>query len=972
MRLDVGTTVGRYQIKALLGAGGMGVVYRARDTTLQRDVALKFLPPALALDPEALHRFVREARAASALNHPNILTVYDLDENAAGRFIVTELVEGDSLRDLVSESALNLEDALDVSAQIASALAAAHEAGIVHRDIKPENVIRRRDGRVKVLDFGIAKLARQGDPEDPDSTTDLGVTAPGIVVGTLRYMSPEQARGADVDGRSDVWSAGVVLYELLSGSPPFQGRGVADTLAAILCEQPAPIAGIPDDVARVIAIALAKNASDRYVTARDFECELRRAQNSLYLLASGTAALSSPARTASPVPELLTIPIGREQELAEICGLLRGTARLVTLTGPGGTGKTLLAMAVAKALQGDYPDGAVVVELGTVTDASQVMPAVARSLGVREAGTTPIGALVVDWVRDRHLLLAIDNFEQVLDAAQCLTALLAAGAGLRLLVTSREPLRLHAETEYPVATLGVPRSDADPDDVAAAPAVALFIERARAARPSLALSAENLAAIGEICVRVEGLPLAIELAAARVRHLSPQEIAARMDRPLALLTGGARDLPARHRTIRDTIAWSYELLDANEKCVFNQLSVFAGGFDLEAADLVAGLGENALEAVSSLVDKSLLERREEDRGSRYRMLETVREYGLERLAVSGQEAQTRQRFVDCYLAKSEDFEPKFWGGEDSYWLAVAERDMDNFRAAMSWALDDQPDKALGIAAALDRVWTLRGYYSEGDEWLRRATARCPEAPVAVRTRALLAEASLAFLRGDAATQRSTSEEALRLSRLVGDRRLECRSLISLGRGLHAEGRLYHEEALAIAAEIGDTRLLGTAYNNVGETARAAGDYATARGYYQNTIDLFRAIGGGAKMTVALLNLGSVHCQLGDYVEARDCYQESLALAVRFRASHFVCACLDGFAALAAATGAAERAGLLAGAADALRARAGIVGESIDRAFRDGFLELAREQLGRAAFEAAMEAGRRLSDGEAVRLACSPV
>jgi serine/threonine protein kinase len=202
MRLDVGTTVGRYQIKALLGAGGMGVVYRARDTTLQRDVALKFLPPALALDPEALHRFVREARAASALNHPNILTVYDLDENAAGRFIVTELVEGDSLRDLVSESALNLEDALDVSAQIASALAAAHEAGIVHRDIKPENVIRRRDGRVKVLDFGIAKLARQGDPEDPDSTTDLGVTAPGIVVGTLRYMSPEQARGADVDGRS--------------------------------------------------------------------------------------------------------------------------------------------------------------------------------------------------------------------------------------------------------------------------------------------------------------------------------------------------------------------------------------------------------------------------------------------------------------------------------------------------------------------------------------------------------------------------------------------------------------------------------------------------------------------------------------------------------------------------------------------------------------------------------------------------
>jgi non-specific serine/threonine protein kinase len=531
---------------------------------------------------------------------------------------------------------------------------------------------------------------------------------------------------------------------------------------------------------------------------------LREAERTRFLVAvppsrrprrASTAALPAPPPAlCHNLPVQLTSFIGREQELAEVQELLAST-RLLTLTGTGGVGKTRLALQVAAAQIDRYPQGVWMVGLAPLADPSLVPGAVLAALDVPEQpGRLPLATLL-DALRTRQLLLVLDNCEHLLDACAGLTeALLRACPGLRILATSREPLGLAGETRYRVPSLAVPGPDqaASPTAVARCVAVRLFVERARAVQPAFALSA---AAVAEVCARLDGIPLALELAAARLGGLGLAELAARLDRQFQLLTGGSRTALPRQQTLRATVAWSYDLLTSQEQALFARLSVFAGGWSLEGAEAVGAGGtiaaEEVLDLLVRLVDKSLVLAEETADGStRYRLLETLRQYGQERLA-AGETAQVRHRHAAYYLALAERADRRFTGPDQLRWLDRIEREHDNLRAALSWCLGGDEHRgrdeaaALGetglrLAGALYWFWFFRDHHREALVWLERALAQGSVAPAAVRAKALFGAATFASSHHDFARSAGYLSESIVLSRAAGDTRQLVLALSVLG------------------------------------------------------------------------------------------------------------------------------------------------------------------------------------------------
>jgi predicted ATPase/serine/threonine protein kinase len=887
-----GERICAYEVVSLLGRGGMGEVYLARDPRLGRKVAVKLLHRALTSNRDAARRFEQEARAASSLNHPNIVTIYEIGDLDERRFIAMEFVEGESLAAMAGRP-LEVTALARIGAQLARALAVTHASGIVHRDIKPENVIVRPDGYVKVLDFGLARLvARPTFASAPDTETN-----PDVILGTPRYMSPEQARGGSAMSASDVFSLGVVLYELATGRHPFESDSTLRMLHAIttnVVTNPAQfVPDMPPPLAQLLLAMLAKSESERPDAASVEATLTRLAAGQREMIGAPSPAVTRvPHRRPGNLPPQRTVLVGRVGELEQIEQIVLDTGvRLLTLTGPGGTGKTRLAIQAAENLASHFDGGVAFVNLAPIADATLVASAVARSLGIRESGDMPLVQASADHLRGRgRTLLFMDNFEQVSDAATLVQELLDACPELTVLVTSRQGLHIYGEQEFPVPPLPLPAPGAlfSPSTLMECPSIALFAQRAAAGRPGFALTPKNAGAVVEICCRLDGLPLAIELAAARVKILPPAELLARIERPLELLTGGARDLPERQQTLRQAIKWSHDLLTPPEQKLFRRLSVFAGGCTLEAAEAVCNttedLGVDVLDGVTGLVDNSLLvQRGSEEREPRFLMLETFREYGREQLIAHQEDEATRKAHAAYMLVMAEEEHLDMAPHEREHWLRCCDLEHDNFRAATHWLISSgDVEWAFRLGAALFPFWEQRDHLTEGRETLARMLAMPGASPrTRSRARVVYCAAVLADTQADLDAAQLKGREARDIYRECGDIQGVASATIILAfqaqrRGRYAEAVSRFGETVALWTQLGDRTAVDLATSNMAHAAKLGGDYDAARRLLEEVIASTQARGDARGFAGALNGLGDVAATQGDHAAARHYHHDSLA------------------------------------------------------------------------------------------------
>ena len=623
-----------------------------------------------------------------------------------------------------------------------------------------------------------------------------------------------------------------------------------------------------------------------------------------------------------PLPTPLTALVGRERELAALVSLLGNTAiRLVTLTGTGGAGKTRLALEAGARVQGAFGAGVVFVDLAPVREADLVLPTIARAVGVHERAGQRVLDTLASALAHKQVLLLLDNCEQVLAAAPDLATLLAATPQVTILATSREPLRLRGERIVPLQPLRLPMDDRlfTVEALAKVPAVALFVERAAASQPAFALTDANASHIAAICRRLDGLPLALELAAARISVLTPTELLERLERRLPLLSAGSRDLPSRQRTMRDAIAWSFDLLTLPEQAVFRQLAVFAGGWTLEAAEaVVAGAGLDALAGLERLVGHSLVRRWEGPRGEpRFSMLETVREYGLDQLETSGGADATRRGHAIFFLALAEASVDGLRSTEMAHWVERLEVDHDNVRAALAWAIEGKHGGlALRLAAAMRILWLQNAHIAEAQSWLAQVLALDDAEPMA-RTAALYSAA--VFHRDDPARAAALAEEAIALARAHGDPIGAVRALSTLA-GIVADAgdaekaQALLREALTLADLEDDAHWLGMIEENLGYLAIDRGDLREAEARLQAALAHCQHSGYAWNEANVFGGLGEVARLCGDLEKAGRLQRESLA---RHRASHGrwgMLRSVEALAALAAAADPAQAVRLFAAAA----------------------------------------------------------
>jgi predicted ATPase/class 3 adenylate cyclase len=714
--------------------------------------------------------------------------------------------------------------------------------------------------------------------------------------------------------------------------------------------------------------------------------------------------------------------LGREREVAEIADLLRhADVRLLTLTGTGGTGKTRLALQSAAELIDDFEDGVFLVALAPISDPELVASNVAGALSVSESAGRALKEDLRDYLNNKALLLVLDNFEQVVDAAPLVGELLSGCPGLKVLATSRTLLQIYGEHEYAVRPLELPDPRHLPpiETLGQYEAIRLFTERARAAKADFSLTNENAPAVAEICARLDGLPLAIELAAARIKLLSPQAMCSRLGNPLKFLTGGARDLPERQRTLRGAIAWSHALLDESEQVLFARLSVFSGGCALEAVeaicDAVGDLVVDVFEGLSSLVDKSILRQEEGVEGEpRFVMLETIREYAREGLEFSGEAAEIRRLHAEYFLALAEQGASELQGPEEATWLERLEIEHDNMRAALSWTLEsEEAELGMRLAGALWQFWDMRGYYGEGRRWLEQALAKDGPASAA-RGKALEGVGWLADLQGDIDRAVAAAEEGLRLgtrakiqssdkasflrilgsaayvsgdhdraallyeeslalSREARDERSVASSLLQLGnvssdQGDHERAKTFYEEALALSRKLDDKALLASALISVGAEFLLQGDHERGTMLNEEAAGLYRERGNRGHLQYALDNLGWAALMRGNLQQAEALHRESLALSRQLGDKLVAAEALEGLACSASARGEAERVARLFGAAESLRGAVGYLQEPREQALREPYLAAARPRLTEARWDAAWTKGRRLGFEEAIAYA----
>lgn len=752
--------------------------------------------------------------------------------------------------------------------------------------------------------------------------------------------------------------------------------------------------------------------------------DLAQPERLFQLVVPGLVDVFPPLRTldAFPnnLPRQLTSFIGRDREMEDVKRLIRSSA-LLTLTGLGGSGKTRLALQVAADLVEAFPDGVWLVGLEALADPALIPPAIAGTLGVREEIGRSILDTLVDYLRPRSVLLLLDNCEHVVEAcARVADTLLRACPNLRILATSQERLGVSGEVAYPVQPLAMPdpAQPATPEQLMHYAAAQLFVERARLGQPRFALTDDNAAAVAQVVHRLDGIPLALELAAARVKVLSVDQIAARLEDRFRLLTGGGRMEVARHQTLRAVLDWSYSLLMEEERKILRLLSVFAGGFTLEAAEAICAqrpADVDVLDLLSRLVEKSLVVFDDAGPEPRYRLLETVRLYGAELLRAEGEEAAARGRHRDWYLQLAEQAEPALSGPEQKVWLDRLEAEHDNFRATLAWSRSeaDGVEAGLRLAGALAPFWDIRGYWREGREWQEAMLAKAGEVDSPARVKVLNAAANFALFQGDHEQSVQFGEASLALSRKLGDRQGTATCLTILGFEAcrienYTRAREYGNESLQLNRELGDSvgaagalavlglvergegnaeramqlleeslrqlRAMGDQVRtsvvllNLGLVHRDRGDYGRAQRMFEEALGLFQTLGDRWGTAFAQSNLGIVAWNMGEFAQAAELFRQSLVLRKALGEKRGISTSITGLGVVAIRQGQARRAAVLLGAAEALREAVKVPPPPFIRDSYDSLVASLKEALPGEVFQSAWAEGRGMDLERAIEFA----
>lgn len=891
----------RYVPQKKLAAGGHGEVYLARDTLADTAVVIKRLKAdLLARDPEFVARFRREGEILRRLNHPNIVAVLDTFEQDGEHAIVMEYVPGGTLRQLLDERpSLSLADALKIALELADALTRAHHLGVIHRDLKPSNVLMARDGTPRLTDFGVARLIRE----------DVRLTQSGMLLGSPLYMSPEALRGDEPDARSDVWSFGVLLYEMIAGRAPFEEKQFGALLLDIL-NKPVPEItqfrpNVPPALNELLRHMLAKEAAQRVPTMRQVAATLeaiRNGQGDMFpLWSSGRGVKQAPAAVRpapAPADGHLPLPstpfVGREEALAHVRRLLTGepNCRLLTLLGPGGSGKTRLALEAAAGVGDAFADGVYFVPLAAVTDPDLLPAAVAAALAFPLSGAATPRVQLLHYLRGKEVLLVIDNMEHLLDGALLLAELLGLAPRVKLLATSREPLALQHEWRFDVPGLPFPTDDAtDPEAAQRYSAVALFVQRARRANPDFVLTADEATAVVRICQLVDGMPLGLELAAAWTRTLSCAEIAAEIARDFDILHTALRDVPERHRSLRAVFEQTWRRLAPEEQEVLSRLTVFHGGCRREAAAAVTGA---SLPQLAGLVDRALLQR---GRDGRFTMHELIRQYAAEQLAAREADVATlRARHSAYFLAFLAQRTADIKGGRQRAVLAEIAADVDNVRAAWREAVDRHQVAALTEAAECFWLFSeFRGLLHEGEATLRATVAallppdgdaaRLADAERVLAGFAMAGQGSLMARRGWFAEGNALLTEGIAVLRAAESPqpRLEAfalawRAFAFLMQGRFAEAEQSAGESLARFPQTGDAWTKAGCLRLLGAAALFRGQLDEAEEQLQACVAACSEIGERRIRTYAITNLGLIALARGEYDAATQRLAEAEAIS----------------------------------------------------------------------------------------------